>query len=218
MSVDQLDLEYLGACVATDSTDVNRSGDESIPGNMKWVESAAFPRYEGLAANSVILGFRTSDLDAVLREFRELERVRQNAHEHRTAVVEYDGVPIRIEESPASHTKTSQYRYHSFWIPRSEAGDQDVRLAEAKMYVNNRQNPFGIGWVRYDADAPYDDVILSVPHVALAVDDLERAVEGHKLLIPPKQTQSGLRISFVECQGFPIEFIEVDAIAHPNGV
>jgi hypothetical protein len=41
-------------------------------------------------------------------------------------------------------------------------------------------NPFGIQWQRYWDDAPYPDLVKTVPHVAFEVDDLAAALEGQK--------------------------------------
>lgn len=219
MPIDKNVLQYVGAYVSTDSAVVPVVTSSRIPGNLNWIDSNDFPVYEGVSSNSVMLEFRTAILDRVLQEFRELEPVSTDAQGQRSVVIEYDGVPIRIEEAPpATIENTSYYSYHSFWIPRSEHHESDVRLDDAKMHVNNRPNPFGLGWVRYDLDAPYDKVIRALPHVALKVVNVEFAVDGYKVLIPPKQTQPGLRIAFVECGGLPVEFVEIDPVIHPNGI
>ena len=212
-------LKYVGAYVSTAAATTTPKFGGRIPGNLNWIEAKAFPSYESIPSTFAMLRFRTSDLDALLEEFDELDPVRRNGQGRRTVVVAYEGVPVRIEEAlPAAHTIGRGYSYHSFWIPRTEPDDRDIRLDDAKMYVNNRPNPFGIGWVRYDSDAPYDKIIRSLPHIALSVDNVDDAVDGHRILIPPKQTQPGLRIAFVKCGGFPVEFIEIDPVILPNGV
>jgi hypothetical protein len=46
------------------------------------------------------------------------------------------------------------------------------------MTVSDHQsNPFGIQWQRYWDDAPYPELVKTVPHVAFEVDDLEAALE-----------------------------------------
>ena len=76
----------------------------------------------------------------------------------------------------------------------------------------------GVGWVRYQDDAPYDAIIKTVPHLAFEVPNLERTVADKRLLIPPKTAQPGLRIAFVDIGGIPIEYLEIDRAILPNGV
>ncbi len=219
MPLDKHSFQYIGAYVSTDAAVSTYEARIEVPGNVSWVDAMTFPIYEGVASNTVLLRFRTPNIDAVLKEFKQLAPVHQNGYGRRTVVVGYDGVPVEIEESaPAPSANQTDYSYHSFWIPRTEAHVHDIRLSDAMMYVNSRPNPFGIGWVRYDSDAPYDSIIHSLPHVALTVDNVSEAVVGRKVLIPPKQTQPGLRVAFVESGGFPIEFVEIDPEILPNGI
>ena len=50
---------------------------------------------------------------------------------------------------------------------------------------DHRAIGFGIQWQRYDADAPYPDLVKTVAHVAFEVDDLERALKGERVIIAP---------------------------------
>jgi len=217
--LDDTTLRYVGGYVSSEAVGVTGSANGSIPGNLRWIDPSAFAGFDSTISTLAMLEFRTTDIEAVLNGFTALEPIYRNEQGRRTVMIEYDGVAIRIEEAlPTVPVFAESYRYHSFWIPRSVAHDKDVRLDEAKMYVNNQPNPFGVGWVRYDADAPYDPIIRSLPHIALSVDDVERAVAGREILIPPKQTQPGLRIAFVQCGGLPVEFVEVDPTILPDGI
>ena len=60
------------------------------------------------------------------------------------------------------------------------------------MTVSDHQsNPFGIQWQRYWADAPYPELVKTVPHVAFEVDDLEAAFEGHRVVIEQNSPSRG---------------------------
>ena len=75
-----------------------------------------------------------------------------------------------------------------------------------------RANPFNVEWLRFEADTPVTGPLREQPHVAYRVDDLTRALDGHKVLAEPfDPTGRGdgfLRVAFVEVDGAVIEFME----------
>ena len=50
----------------------------------------------------------------------------------------------------------------------------------------------------------------TVPHVAFAVDDLDVALEGRQILIPPNCPSPGVRVAFILDDGAPIELLELE--------
>lgn len=70
---------------------------------------------------------------------------------------------------------------------------------------------FGVEWMRFDPDSPLPDLVKAVPHVAFAVDDLEAAIAGQEILIPPNSPSPGVRVAFIVENGAPIEFLEFAA-------
>ena len=82
-------------------------------------------------------------------------------------------------------------------------------LPHLKMTVSDHENnPFGIQWQRYWDNAPYPDLVKSVPHVAFEVDDLIAAIKGHKVIIRPNSPSEGLIVAFVEVNGAPVELMQ----------
>ena len=59
-------------------------------------------------------------------------------------------------------------------------------------------NPFGIQWQRYWDDAPYPDLVKTVPQVAFEVDDLAAVLEGHHVIIEPNSPSRGVMVAFIE--------------------
>ena len=70
---------------------------------------------------------------------------------------------------------------------------------------------YGVEWMRFDPDSPLPDLVKTVPHVAFRVDDLEAAIAGQEVLIPPNSPSSGVRVAFIVENGAPIEFLEFAA-------
>ncbi len=100
-------------------------------------------------------------------------------------------------------------KYHHVGIPSDTAHPGETYLEEFKMYcTDHKSNPFGIQWMRFEADCPLPELVKTVPHVAFEVDDLERALSGHEILIEPNSPSDGVVVAFVVCDGAPVEFLE----------
>ena len=70
-------------------------------------------------------------------------------------------------------------KFNHIGIPTAGSFDGEIPLPHLKMTVSDHQsNPFGIQWQRYWDDAPYPDLVKTVPHVAFEVDDLAAALEA----------------------------------------
>lgn len=101
------------------------------------------------------------------------------------------------------------YRYHHVGIPTNLPREGEVYLPHLKLHCTDHEgNPHGIQWMRYDADCPLPEIVKTVPHVAFAVDDLDRALEDQEIIIPPTGPSEGVRVAFVLIDGAPVEFLE----------
>lgn len=79
------------------------------------------------------------------------------------------------------------------------------------MYVSGfGRNPYGVEWCRYEDDAPYPEIVKTIPHVAFEVDDLEEAIKGKNVIIEPNSPAPGILVAFIEDNGAPIEFLQID--------
>ena len=59
------------------------------------------------------------------------------------------------------------------------------------------------------------EVVKNVPHVAFAVDDLDEALEGKQILIPPTAPSTGVRVAFFLHDGAPVELLEFQSPRRP---
>lgn len=110
-------------------------------------------------------------------------------------------------------------KYHHLGIPTTQKLEGEVHLPHLKMYVSGYgRNPYGIEWTRYEPDAPYPDLVKRMPHLAFEVDDIRAAVEGKKVIIEPNSPSPGVIVAFIEDQGVPIEFLQVDRALAQDGV
>ena len=77
-------------------------------------------------------------------------------------------------------------------------------------------NPFGIQWQRYWDDAPYPNLVKTVPHVAFEVDDLTAALDGQQVIIGPNGPSRGVLVAFIEVSGAPVGLMQIDHLARPD--
>jgi len=105
-------------------------------------------------------------------------------------------------------------QYHHVGIP-TVAGRADERyLPKFRMYVSGfEESEFGVEWMRFEPDCPLPKLVQTVPHVAFRVDDLEAALAGREILIPPNSPSPGIRVAFIVENGAPIELLEEDVRA-----
>jgi hypothetical protein len=102
-------------------------------------------------------------------------------------------------------------KYNHLGIPTTAPFEGEIDLPHLKMTVSNHENnPFGIQWQRYWPNAPYPDLVKTIPHVVFEVDDLEAALKGQKVIIQPNSPSEGLVVAFIEVNGAPVELMQFD--------
>ncbi len=100
-------------------------------------------------------------------------------------------------------------KYNHIGIPTSSSFEGEIDLPNLKMTVSDHENnPYGIQWQRYWENAPYPDLVKSVPHVAFEVDDLHKELKGKKIIIEPNSPSDGLLVAFIEVNGAPVELMQ----------
>lgn len=102
-------------------------------------------------------------------------------------------------------------KYHHIGIPTDRPREGETYLPEFKVYVVGYEaSEYGIEWMRFEADSPLPELVRTVPHVAFQVPDLEAALEGKEILIPPNSPSEGVRVAFIAESGAPVELLEMD--------
>ena len=100
-------------------------------------------------------------------------------------------------------------KFNHIGIPTQQPFPGEHDLPHLKMTVSDHKaNPFGIQWQRYWPDAPYPELVKTIPHVAFEVDDIEQALKGQKVIIEPNSPSEGLIVAFIEVNGAPVELME----------
>jgi len=100
-------------------------------------------------------------------------------------------------------------KYNHTGIPTTERFDGEIDLPHLKMTVSDHENNmYGIQWQRYWADAPYPELVKTVPHVAFEVDDIKIAIAGQEVIIEPNSPSEGLVVAFIKVNGVPVELMQ----------
>ena len=73
---------------------------------------------------------------------------------------------------------------------------------------DHSNNPYGIQWQRYWENAPYPELVKTVPHAAFIVDNLQKELKGKNIIIQPNSPSEGLLVAFIEVNGAPVELME----------
>jgi hypothetical protein len=108
-------------------------------------------------------------------------------------------------------------KFNHVGIPTSDPFDGEIPLRHLEMTVSDHlNNPFGIQWQRYWEGAPYPELVKTVAHVAFEVDDLDAALQGHRVIIEPNSPSRGVLVAFVEVNGAPVELMQIDHEARPD--
>jgi len=118
-------------------------------------------------------------------------------------------VKPREDRQPPHAVAQDGWRYHHLGIPTSIPRAGELYLKRLKVYVSGYESsPYGIQWMRFDADAPYPEVVKTVPHVAFEVDDLAAAIAGKEILIAPNSPSEGVTVAMILSDGAPVELLE----------
>ena len=111
----------------------------------------------------------------------------------------------------AGRLGSSELKYHHIGIPTEIPRDDEVYLEKLRIVVSGFETSrFGVEWIRFEEDAPFPEIVKTVPHVAFVVDDLEEAIAGREILIHPNSPSEGVTVAFIVENGAPIEFLQFD--------
>jgi hypothetical protein len=115
----------------------------------------------------------------------------------------------RSHEDPPAIAKL-RWRYHRLGIPYDSPRLGERHVARLGVHVCGFEtSAYGIEWMRFDPQCSVPEIVKTVPHLAFAVDDLDAALIGKEILIPPNSPSPGVRVAFILDDGAPIELLEL---------
>jgi hypothetical protein len=119
--------------------------------------------------------------------------------------------PDRAAPRGSIEDRILSMKYNHVGIPTTERFAGEIDLPHLQMTVSDHaDNPFGVQWQRYWENAPYPELVKTVPHVAFEVDDLASALGGQRVIVAPNSPSPGVRVAFIEVNGAPVELLQID--------
>ena len=112
-----------------------------------------------------------------------------------------------MKNSPVASAR----RYHHIGIPTTEHREGERLIKNCATFVSGYEtSAYGIEWMRFEPEAPFPELVRTVPHVAFEVDDLPAEVAGKEILIAPNSPSPGVTVAFIVENGAPVEFLQFD--------
>lgn len=106
---------------------------------------------------------------------------------------------------------STNFSYHHFGICTNSKRKDSIYLEAYKLHCTDHQaHPFGIQWMNYDKECTLPAIVQNIAHVAFQVNDLHKAIENKKVIIEPNSPSKGVLVAFIEENGAPIEFLQID--------
>jgi hypothetical protein len=101
-------------------------------------------------------------------------------------------------------------QYNHFGVPTTEERNWAGYIEPLGVHVTDPDaDPYGIEWLKFDANSPMHKKIQSAPHSAYQVDDIDAALVGQTILLAPMSPMPGLKVAFIDFQGAVIELSQV---------
>lgn len=99
--------------------------------------------------------------------------------------------------------------FHHVGMPTTQPRASEIFLPDIKLYITDAgSHPHRIEWVRFGEGCTLPRVLAERAHVAFAVDNLEAALVGLEVIVPPFTPLPGVRVAFVLDEEAPVEFLE----------
>jgi hypothetical protein len=99
--------------------------------------------------------------------------------------------------------------FHHIGIPTTKKQPDEIYLAAVKLFITDAtRHPHRIEWLRFEPNTTLPPLLHETAHVAYTVDNLEAALAGQKVIVPPFAPMDGLRVAFIDDAGAPVEFLE----------
>lgn len=101
------------------------------------------------------------------------------------------------------------WKYHHIGIPVKYPIPGERHIPHLGLYVKGFDtSPFGIEFMRFEDDAPFDELIKTIPHLAFVVPNIEEAIKDFEVLNSINSPMDGLKVAMIKHNGVPIELME----------
>jgi hypothetical protein len=88
--------------------------------------------------------------------------------------------------------------------------EKEMWVEETRVWVTNPGIDM-IEYLRYEPDSPVDVLVRERPHLAFRTDDLDKEMEGARVVLGPFKPTPDLTVVFIEKEGALWEYMESKA-------
>jgi hypothetical protein len=107
--------------------------------------------------------------------------------------------------------KTANYKFGHVGVPTDKPQEGEQYFAEMKLYCTDpNKTEYNIEYIRPEPGCTFFPILLEKPHVQYMVDDLEEAIKGENVVVPPFAPWPGRMIAFIDVNGFIFELAKDD--------
>ena len=118
-------------------------------------------------------------------------------------------VYMRHESEFPLATEKWGWKFHHIGIPVKEPIQGERYIPHLKLYVKGFDtSPFGIEYMRFEENAPFDELIKKVPHLAFVVPNIEEAIKDFEILNEINSPMKACKVAMIKHNGSPIELME----------
>lgn len=103
-----------------------------------------------------------------------------------------------------------KYRFHHLGIPSDVQRPNEKYSEKFKMFTSDHNGKFRIQFHRFRENSALHSLIKSLPHVALQVNDLGKAIKGCEVILGPYEPIKGYKVAFINDNGVPVELVETE--------
>jgi hypothetical protein len=89
-------------------------------------------------------------------------------------------------------------QFHHFGVPTKTKRPNETYIEGGKVFVTDPStHPYNVEFVRFEPGSPMPGICQSRSHAAFMVPDLDAALKGQKIIVPPFDANPTLRVAFI---------------------
>ena len=99
-------------------------------------------------------------------------------------------------------------RFHHVGVPTRKARAGEQYLEDAKVHITSaEEHAYRFEFLRFEAGSPLPQILQDRPHVAFEVDNLDEALKGEEVIVPPFDATPTMRAAFILKDDVPVEVV-----------
>ncbi len=99
--------------------------------------------------------------------------------------------------------------FHHYGVPTTDKRNGEMYLEGGKVHITDAEkHPYRLEFLRFEDGSPLPEALQTRPHAAFIVDDLDKAIQGQNVVLPPFDATEVFRCAFIDDGGALIELMQ----------